>query len=676
VSDADVAKALSSAFLVALCGPEHPDHDAPYRCIRAFRDSAEWSDLALFFLEGLDRVGRELEEALNRDPELERGVHRLTDWLDERQKDEDPKELTERIWAVFFPEAVGIRGNEDARVTELRARRTILITQPSAAPISDPVQEVLLTSNALLTVPAEPISTEALPPGDELRDRLVDATREPQLYWYDHPIPVGVTPDKNEILYGLRGLEEAMAFEQSRGTAGNEEALTVLLSVSTTHRGLQGIARSYLEQEISRAGGLKGISLFAFTEADTERLVRDVLEPAAQRYLGHGPVTRSTPDTGVAPLQVAHEEDPGELLEVFGVDGEYGRHYSFLKAIAAFWSVLIDPSKRATFKIDLDQRFPEEELVAHTGRSALEHLCTPLWGASGVDSLGRPVEMGMLAGAVVNVEDIERSLFTPDVPFPDRAPSLDEHVFYSVLPQALSTEAEMMTRYGGVEPDGRNSCIERIHVTGGTNGILVETLRRHRTFTPSFIGRAEDQAYLLSAITGGDLRLACAHADGFIMRHDKHAFAQEAMRAAAVGKTIGDYARILYFSAYARALPVDVEKVKETFDPFTGCFVSRIPVTVTYLRFTMKLAALFEAGDDHTAMQFLRNGCKRIEDAIDFAFGGGDNLREQYLRERRGWNLYYEVLDAIERALGEGDPFALEIRDAAERIVNECAVRS
>ncbi len=68
---------------------------------------------------------------------------------------------------------------------------------------------------------------------------------------------------------------------------------------------------------------------------------------------------------------------------MFGVDGEYGRHYSFLKAIAAFWQVLIDPSKRGTFKIDLDQVFPEEELKKETGKCAFEHFRNPLWGGRG-----------------------------------------------------------------------------------------------------------------------------------------------------------------------------------------------------------------------------------------------------------------------------------------------------
>ena len=171
----------------------------------------------------------QMEEALDRDPELERGVRHLTAWLEGRHEDEDPKELTERIWGVFFPEAVGIRGREEACISELRARRTISITQLNRAPVADPVQEVLLTANALLTLPTEPMSTEGLPTTDELRDRIVEAAREPQLYWYDHPIPVGVTPDKNEILYGLRGLEEAVAFERSRGTASPDQPLVAIL---------------------------------------------------------------------------------------------------------------------------------------------------------------------------------------------------------------------------------------------------------------------------------------------------------------------------------------------------------------------------------------------------------------------------------------------------------------
>ena len=140
------------------------------------------------------------------------------------------------------------------------------------------------------------------------------------------------------------------------------------------------------------------------------RLVDDILAPAAIRYLGGA--------------------DSQELLTVFGVDGEYGRHYSFLKAIAAFWQIVMEPEIKATFKIDLDQVFPQKELVEQAGSSAFEHFTTPLWGAQGFDSEGRPIELGLIAGALVNEGDIGESLFTPDVGEPNRDLFPDEHVFF------------------------------------------------------------------------------------------------------------------------------------------------------------------------------------------------------------------------------------------------------
>ena len=96
--------------------------------------------------------------------------------------------------------------------------------------------------------------------------------------------------------------------------------------------------------------------------------------------------------------------------------------------------------------------------------------------------------------------------------------------------------------------DGKIECIQRIHGTGGTNGILVDSLRKHRPFTPSLIGRAEDQSYILSVLMNPGEKLAYVHKDGLIMRHDKEAFAADAIKAASFGNLIGDYIRTLYFS--------------------------------------------------------------------------------------------------------------------------------
>ena len=148
------------------------------------------------------------------------------------------------------------------------------------------------------------------------------------------------------------------------------------------------------------------------------------------------------------------------------------------------------------------------------------------------------------------------------------------------------------------------------HVTGGTNGILLDALRRHRPFTPSFVGRAEDQAYLLSTFGGGPLgggplggghrRLGYAHAASLIMRHDKHELIPEAIEAAGTGRLVGDYVRILIYSAYADAIG-DRAEVKRAIDPFTGCFVSRLPVTLATLRLALRAATLYRDGGDDAA---------------------------------------------------------------------------
>lgn len=58
----------------------------------------------------------------------------------------------------------------------------------------------------------------------------------------------------------------------------------------------------------------------------------------------------------------------------------------------------------------------------------------------------------------------------------------------------------MMIRYDNFI-DGINKCIQRVHVTGATNGILVEALKKFKPFKPTFIGRAENQAYTLSTFS-------------------------------------------------------------------------------------------------------------------------------------------------------------------------------
>ncbi|MDJ0753462.1 MAG: hypothetical protein QNJ45_08085 [Ardenticatenaceae bacterium] len=584
------------------------------------------SILAQFLLEGVRQLRGEWPKALSENQALAAAAETLANRL---AAGENPASLHEQFWAVFFPEAAGITGHETQRIAELRQKRTVKISRLSLSPLQNPAEEILFTANVLLTLPEQDFRLEKLQLETPLIEKLRRVRREPQRYWYDHPIQIGVAPENNEFIYGLRGLNQMMAYEKERGQVAPDVRLTCLLSVSVTHDGLHEIARPYLEAVMRQADPLPHLEVYLFTETDTLRLIDEILLPAAEKV-------------------VVREEARSLLTAVFGVDGSYGRHYSFLKAIAPLWRILADEKIRATFKIDLDQVFPQEELVAQTGRSALEHFKTPLWGATAVDSDGRSVELGLIAGALVNESDINQGLFTPDVRFPSSELTADQLIFHSPMPQALSTQAEMMTRYDQPPLDGRAHAIQRVHVTGGTNGILIETLTRFRLFTPTFFGRAEDQAYLLIRLIGEGVRPGYIHQPGLIMRHDKEAFAQEAIKAAAVGKLIGDFVRILYFSAYARILGQgDVTAIKAAVDPFTGGFISRIPITVTLLRFCLK--AHEQLGQDNPAIgeAFLKEGAVRLAAALKFVQGDPSPMRQQFEQEKEGWDLYFDILEEI-----------------------------
>lgn len=652
---ADPIARMTAAFLVVAVGGSHADHDRALDAL-ANPDPGPAADVAAFYRDGLRRMQAEWQRASSDGP-LATRLGLAADALAAATSTAAAREAT---WAAWFPQGVGIIGHEEDAIARLRSARTVTISAPAPDPIADPGREVLFTSNVLLTVPPASTDVADLPYPPSLQAAIATASAEPQRYWFDHPIQIGVEPAANELLYGLQQLDASIDAEPGAGR------VTCLLSVSVTHDGLGPVAGPYVEAELARSGGLRNLDVVAVTEGDARRLVDDVVVPA----LG---LVRGTPAAAAA---------RDGLRTVIGVDGEYGRHYSFLKAVAALWHVALDRAVRATFKIDLDQVFAQDALIEQTGRTAFGHLTTPLWGARAIDADGRPIELGMLAGALVNERDAAQGLFTPDVALPARAPTLDEAVFFSALPQAISTRAEMMERYEGPAIDGEGRALERVHVTGGTNGIRVDALRRHRPFTPSFVGRAEDQAYILSDLGQPGPRLAYAHAASLIMRHDKEAFAGDAIAAAHVGKLIGDDVRILVFSAYAEAAAgtgtdgsLDRAAIGRLLDPFTGAFVSELPATVVLLRFALRAMRLFAGGDVDHAHEYAIDGALRLGDTLA-SIEDREAFAARVAAERRAWADYYDALDALEAGLGAEDPAAQAIAARAVAIIDACRIKT
>ena len=515
----------------------------------------------------------------------------LAQWLGGLDAAPMTSDTAEHYWDVFAPDSAGVLGSWDKRVARLRDQRLVVVDKEGQTHSDG---HILFTSNVLLTSP--------------------DATDEHRWH-FDHPMVVGADSASNEIVHGLRGLNAALGFEKERGTLDTSTVVDCVLSVSGTHESLIPLAREEVRRSIAAAGQLENLAVFVFTEADTRRLVTEVLAPAV----------------GCDP----------SLLTVFGVNGNYGRHYSFGKAIAALWSTVVDQDIDRTFKFDLDQVFPQEQLVRETDRSAIELLTIgPLWGASGVDSDGVRVEFGMCAGALVNQSDIHQGLFTADTERPTTPPALPDLMFRKSVLQALSTEAEMMDR----GDDRPGTVRQRIHVTGGMTGITVDALARHRPFTPSFIARAEDQAYLLSVHDGPQPKLRTAHIPGLFMRHDKESVARGAITASEIDTIVGDYERTILFTGYTRALRlVDTSWLA----PFTASYISETPMAVTMIRLMLEVIDRVHDGDDHAA-KLLDQGVQRVSAAYELALAPGNTLSTQIEEERLGWNRYYAAVEALE----------------------------
>ena len=655
--DTDVARNINAAFLILLSGCNHALYSAAERYLDTFEAEEKWQNVVRFMKNGAALINGEIRNLCHEDDDFKNALEKTGRFCMQQEPSWGVGSL-KKIWEVLFPEGADCLLAQAEKIQSLRAHRRVHITEPNASPIDNPSRQILFLTNLLVTIPGDSDSLEYLPYGSRMVEKLRQVMTEKQRYWFDHPIQIGVSNDNNEAIYGLRGLDNAISFEKERGVAQPADKLTCLLSVSVTHDGLHGIVKDYLKEVYDSTEPFSNLNVYLFSENDTDQITTEILFPAMEKYLG--------------------VRDTGSLRRVFGVDGEYGRHYSFLKAMSALWQVLIDPVVKGSFKLDLDQVFDQEALVKETGNSALEHFTTPLWGAKGEDVEGNSVDLGLMAGALVNAEDASKGLFTPDVPIPDPIPQGEALVFYSPLPMGISTRAEMMAHYDTDRLDGIHSCIQRVHVTGGTTAALIESIRRYRPFTPTFIGRAEDQAYLMrSLFTTPDRNLRYLHKPGLIMRHDKTVFAGEAIEGAKLGKYIGDLVRILFFSYYVRALPWPSNEIKKIIDPFTGCFASKLPFTAVYLRLSFHLAEMFAHDDvpkNVEGIQLLKLGVERLEKVIGELNQTPNPLIEKYRQEKEGWDLFYDLLDHLEEDLEQGDAFALNLRDRARELVEDCRV--
>ena len=103
--------------------------------------------------------------------------------------------------------------------------------------------------------------------------------------------------------------------------------------------------------------------------------------------------------------------------------------------------------------------------------------------------------------------------------------------------------------------------------------------------------------------------------------------------------------------------------------------MSKIPTTDVYLRFGFKAASFFQEGRKVEGLEFIKDGARRITGALNFVKGAHSRLKTTYEKECVGWDLYYDILSAVENALNKGEKFAMGLKRRAESILDDCTIR-
>ena len=77
---------------------------------------------------------------------------------------------------------------------------------------------------------------------------------------------------------------------------------------------------------------------------------------------------------------------------------------------------------------------------------------------------------------------------------------------------------------------------------------------------------------------------------------------------------------------------------------------------------------------DHEGFEFLQMGTKRLHKIIQKLIKRPNPLIEKYQREKQGWDIYYDILNDVEKDIEKGDTFALKLQKKAKILIEDCKI--
>ena len=96
-----IARALNAAFMIALTQGKHPHSEDAVKYLTKMTGSSFWRETAEFYLKGIDLIYEEINNYFKSDIDLKSSLEILDKYLSGGENN-DPDDIIEKIWAVFF----------------------------------------------------------------------------------------------------------------------------------------------------------------------------------------------------------------------------------------------------------------------------------------------------------------------------------------------------------------------------------------------------------------------------------------------------------------------------------------------------------------------------------------------------------------------------------------------
>ena len=176
--DDDLARLARSngAFLLSLCGGPVATSGIAILDVEA----AHGASLARFLLRLSHWVLAEQQQLADQNTSAARKRQEAGKWAEQSNASPWDSTAQKAVWGFLFPEGASCLDDPDQTVSDLRENRSVRVDQLNPQPITDPITELLFTSNILLTLPTELTKIDDLPFSPALCDQIKDIAGEEQ----------------------------------------------------------------------------------------------------------------------------------------------------------------------------------------------------------------------------------------------------------------------------------------------------------------------------------------------------------------------------------------------------------------------------------------------------------------------------------------------------------------